>query len=52
MHDVWLKHEASLRAVFEFYSAGDDDMAITAAGQSLGLSEWRSLLTDCRLGLG
>ena len=38
VHDVWLKHEASLRAVYEYYSAGDDDLAITQAGQTTGPS--------------
>ena len=49
VHDVWLKHEASLRAVYEYYSAGDDDLAITQAGQTMGLGEWRALLNDCNL---
>ena len=49
VHDVWLKHEASLRAVYEYYSAGDDDLAITQAGQTMGLGEWRALLYDCNL---
>ena len=41
--------QASLRAVYEYYSAGDDDLAITQAGQTMGLAEWRALLNDCNL---
>ena len=47
INDVLHRNEASLRAVYEYYSAGDDEMATTLAGQSMSLQEWLAMLRDC-----
>ena len=46
---VLTEQEKNLRAIFEFYSLGDDQEGKSAAGRRMNLQEWECFLNDCRL---
>jgi len=47
--DVFARNEASLRAVFEIYAAGADELVVTSEGRLMSDDEWEQLLVDVGL---
>jgi hypothetical protein len=48
-NQVFTEQQKNLRAIFEFYSLGDDQEGKSAAGRRMCLQEWETLINDCRL---